>query len=162
MYKEWLTKQCPGFCGTQTMVAWWDTTRDGKCPNCGKPEDSAHLNVCSDREHTHLLNYMADNLGKWLASHHMHPSLLYWIPRYIKLRSSKKLGEFHNMLTPKMRVVVDCQDKIPWKSFLEGKVSKELFALQHSSLICPSSRLTIKDWATQFILQLQLLHVSHA
>ncbi len=30
MYRQWLSKQSSGFCGTQSMVARWDTTRDDK------------------------------------------------------------------------------------------------------------------------------------
>ncbi len=160
MYKEWLAKQCSGFCGTQSMVARWDHTRNGLCPNCGKKEDAAHLNVCTDRERTRLLNTMADNLAKWLATHHAHPSLLYWIPRYIKLRGSKTLGDFRSKLTHEMALVARSQDLIPWKSFLEGKVSKELLRLQYSALVGSASRLTMRDWTKQFISQ--LLHISHA
>ena len=43
---------------------------------------------------------------------------------------------------------------------MEGKVSKELLLLQHTALVGSPSRLTIKDWAKQFISQ--LLHISHA
>jgi len=160
MYKEWLAKQCSGFCGTQSMLARWDPSRNGMCPNCGKMEDAAHLNVCTDRECTRLLNTMADNMAKWLAANHAHPSLLYWVPRYIKLRGSKKLGDFNTMLTAEMSVVARSQDRIPWRSFLEGKVSKELLLLQNSALVGSSSRLTMRDWAKQFISQ--LLHISHA
>ena len=59
-----------------------------------------------------------------------------------------------------MALVARSQDLIPWKSFLEGKVSKELLRLQYSALVGSASRLTMRDWTKQFISH--LLHISHA
>ena len=94
MYKQWLAKQCSGFCGTQHMVAHWDPTRDGLCPDCNNPERASHLNLCPDADRTRLLHSMADNLEKWLSNNHGHPDLIYWLPRYIKLRGTRQLSDF--------------------------------------------------------------------
>ena len=59
-----------------------------------------------------------------------------------------------------MRRVAASQDLIPWKDFMEGKLSKEWFTLQRLSLACSSSRLTIADWSKRLISQ--VLQVSHA
>ena len=85
MYKLWLANQSSGFCGTQSMVAHWDKSRDGKCPNCGRVETAHHLNICHSQNRTDLLMDMADDLEKWMNENHSHPELAYWIPRYIKL-----------------------------------------------------------------------------
>ena len=58
-----------------------------------------------------------------------------------------------------MRKVASSQDLIPWKDFMEGKLSKEIFVLQRRSLVCPPSRLTIGDWSKQLISQ--ILQISH-
>jgi len=36
-----------------------------------------------------------------------------------------------------MKHEAESQDLIPWKDFMEGKLSKEIFHLQHLSLACP-------------------------
>ena len=59
-----------------------------------------------------------------------------------------------------MRKVAASQDLIPWKRFLEGKLSKEIFLLQQHSLSCSPSRLTIADWPRRLISQ--VLQISHA
>ena len=59
-----------------------------------------------------------------------------------------------------MRRVAASQDLIPWKDFMEGKLSKEWFTLQRLSLACSPSRLTIADWSKRLISQ--VLQVSHA
>ena len=59
-----------------------------------------------------------------------------------------------------MQRVAESQDLIPWTSFMEGKLSEEIFKLQSSSPAASPSRLTITDWATQDISK--ILHISHA
>jgi len=159
MYKQWLAKQGSGFCGTQQMVAHWDSSRDGRCPNCQRPEPASHLNLCPDADRTRLLRDMANQLGSWLEKNYAHPELLEWLPRYITLRGTRQFSDFPH-LSPEMRRVAASQDLIPWTSFMEGKLSKEIFRLQGSQLMSSPSRLTIVDWGKQLISQ--ILQISHA
>ena len=135
MYKKWLAKQGSGFCGTQQMVAHWDTSRDGKCPNCKRPEPASHLNLCSNADRTRLLCDMANQLGSWLEKNYAQPELLEWLPCYITLRGTPQFSEFPH-LSPEMQRVAESQDLIPWTSFMEGKLSKEFFVLQQHPLDC--------------------------
>ena len=159
MYRQWLSKQSSGFCGTQHMVARWDSTRDGRCPNCGGKEEAQHLMQCPDADRTRLLEVMADDFGRWLSTNHGHPELVYWIPRYIKLRGTRRLEEMPR-LTPAFQHVARSQDLIPWRSFMEGKVATALFRLQERHLTVSTSRLTIASWARQFLSR--LLQITHA
>ena len=158
MYRQWLAKQSSGFCGTQRMVARWDSARDGLCPDCGKQERASHLCLCSNAERTLLFTQMADRIGVWLSNNFAHPELAYWIPRYIKLRGTRRLGDMPS-LSEDMRTVAASQDLIPWRCFMEGKLSKEIFTLQRRSLARSPSRLTIGDWGKRLISQ--ILQVSH-
>ena len=85
---------------------------------------------------------MADKLGEWLSNNYAHPGLAYWIPRYTKLRSTQCLDTFHQ-LSPEMTWVAASQDLIPWKDFMECKLSKDILSLQCLSLTCSHSRLSI-------------------
>lgn len=159
MYRQWLSKQSSGFCGTQYMVARWDSSRDGRCPNCGAKEKAQHLMQCPDADRTRLLEVMADDFGRWLSTNHGHPELVYWIPRYIKLRGTRRLEEMPR-LTHAFQLVARSQDLIPWRSFMEGKVATALFRLQEHYLTVSPSRLTIASWARQFLSR--LLQITHA
>ena len=159
MYCQWLSKQSSGCCGTQQMVSYWDKSRDNSCPNCGRRETASHLNLCYSTERSQLLTEMATNLEQWLLNNHTHPELAYWIPRYIKLRGTRRLSDMP-FLSPEMRVVAASQDLIPWTCFMEGKVSEQLLLLQSHTLARSSSRLTISDWAKKLISQ--ILQISHA
>ena len=159
MYRQWLSKQSSGFCGTQQMVARWDPSRDGRCPNCGRRETSQHLMLCTDPDRTRLLEVMADDFGRWLSANHGHPELAYWIPRYIKLRGTRSL-EALPRLSPAFLHVAQSQDLIPWCNFMEGKVASALFRLQERHLTVSPSRLTIASWSRQFLSR--LLQITHA
>ena len=150
MYKLWLAKQSSGFCGTQSMVAHWDRTRDGKCPNCQRRENAHHLNLCPNKDRTDLLFDMARDLEKWMLDNYSHLELAYWIPRYIMLRGTRQLADFPAH-TPEMLCVAVSQDKIPWKDFMEGKLSKEIFSLQAQALACSPSKLSAASWAKKLI-----------
>ena len=91
--------------------------------------------------------------------HYAHPEIAYWLPRYIKLRGTRPLSDMPGM-SADIKRVARSQDLIPWKDFMEGKLSKEWFSLQRSSLVCSHSRLTIADWEKRLISQ--ILQVSHA
>ena len=59
-----------------------------------------------------------------------------------------------------MRKVAKSQDLIPWKDFMEGKLSVEIFKLQHVSLACSPSLLTLGAWSRQLTSKIfQMLHV---
>ena len=95
----------------------------------------------------------------WLDNNYTRRELAYWIPKYILLRGTKKLSDFP-YLSPAMKKVACSQDLIPWKCFLEGKLSVEIAKLQRRSLASSPSRLTIADWTKRLISQ--LLQISHA
>ena len=141
------------------MVANWEPSRNGQCPNCRKKDTASHLNLCGDAERTRLLNTMADKLGTWLSINHAHPELEYWIPKYIKLRGIRQVSDFTG-LSADMKQVAASQDLIPWSSFMEGKISTEILTLQNTVLGCSPSKLTIASWGKQLISQ--ILQISHA
>ena len=159
MYRQWLSKQSSGFCGTQQMVAHWDPTRDGNCPDCHRPETASHLCLCPNGDRTRLLKDMTADLTTWLHNNYAHPELAYWLPKYILLRGTAQLTDFPQM-SAEMATVARSQDLIPWTSFMEGKLSSEIFRLQNRSLACSPSLLTTLAWSKKLISQ--ILHITHA
>ena len=102
---------------------------------------------------------MADDLEKWLNDNYCHPELAYWLPHYIRLRGTRAFSDFP-LLSPAMKRVAASQDLIPWVSFMEGKLSKEILHLQRRTLALSPSRMTINDWSSRLISK--ILHISHA
>ena len=85
-----------------------------------------------------------------------HPEIRYWLPRYIKLRGTRSLASFPHM-SRAMHLIADSQDSIPWKDFMEGKLSKEIFALQGFYMIGSPALLTIASWSKQLVSKILLL-----
>ena len=77
-------------------------------------KNATHLNLCLSEGWAQLMNDMVTVLHKWLHKNHAHPELAYWIPKYIQLRGTEKLGDFPH-LSLEMKEVAAQQDLIPWK-----------------------------------------------
>ena len=106
-------------------------------------ETATHLNLCPSEGQIQLLNDMVTDLRKWLYKHHDHPEVVYWIPNYIQLRGTQKLGDFPHLSLEIKEVAVQ-QDLIPWKDFMEkAKLQRPSFASKviHFCALHPSSML---------------------
>ncbi len=159
MYQLWLAKQSSGFCATQSMVTHWITERDDRCPNCGQRETAQHINVCPNRWRTKLLREQVAELKVWMADHHTHPDILYWVPQYIRLRNTRQLLSFPQ-LPRSLKAFGAEQDAIGWQDFMEGKISKSLLQLQKSHLANANTMMTGGLWAKEFISR--VLHITHS
>ena len=113
----------------QSIVICWDSTRDDKHQNYYQPEDTGHLHRYTDAERTRLLEGMVNSLKKLLYNHHYHPEIAYWLPRYIRLRGTKKLSSFAR-LSPEITRTTKSQDLIAWKDLMEGSLARSILNLQ--------------------------------
>ena len=52
------------------------------------------------------------------------PELAFWIPKYILMRGTKNFPDM-GLMSPQMRRLARSQDKIGWRNFMEGRISKE-------------------------------------
>ena len=132
-FRLWLSKQVNGFCGTQSMVAHWDKTRDGSCPDCGMREDAGHLMRCRSHSRTALLHEQVEDLVRWMDANDTAASVSFWISKYITLRNARRLSSFPNLLEELRRFAAE-QDAIGWHEFTEGGISKDLFRIHREHL----------------------------
>jgi len=162
MYKVWRSKQNSGFCGTRVQAGRYsgELLPDEKCPNCGQRETAEHLMLCPDDDRTRLLKEQVANLQKWLEKDdNTEMELAYWIPKYILMRGTKPFAEMGDM-SDSMYQLAKSQDKIGWRRFTEGCVSKELQKRQSFHLQMSSSRLNGSDWTRQLISR--ILQITHS
>ena len=161
MFRIWLTKQHTNFCASRVQVGRCEGLSDTSCPNCGKPHERAeHLCVCPCEDRTRLFRESTEKLEQWLLSHHCtHPELAYWIPKYILSRGLLPFAELGRM-SPAMARLAASQDIIGWRHFMEGRVSKHLYTMQHLHLSSSPSYLNGGDWMRTFISK--VLHITHS
>ena len=158
-FRLWLSKQVNGFCGTQTMVAHWDKTRDGSCPDCGTREDAAHLMKCPSLSRTTLLRDQVEDLVQWMDSHDTAASVSFWVSKYILLRNARKLSSFLS-LPDELKQFAAEQDAIGWREFTEGRISSELFRVQQNHIEKVQGQISPSRWNKDFITR--VLHITQA
>ena len=119
-----------------------------------------HLCICPDEDRTRLLREMTENLEGWMLKNgNTYFEIAYWVPKYILYRGTKKFAEMGIML-PQMLRLARSQDLIGWRNFMEGRISKDFYNLQHMHLETSSSFLNGGDWMRQFISR--VLHITHS
>jgi hypothetical protein len=62
-------------------------------------------------------------------------------------------------MSPKMMEAAKSQDKIGWRNFMEGRMSKHFFTIQRSHISHSTTLLTLRSWSRKFISSvLQITH----
>ena len=160
MYGVWLSKQSSGFCATGSQMARVHASRENRCPNCGLVERAAHLNVCPSVVRTRLLTEGTELLENWLYQDgRTDGELAYWLIKYILFRGTQPMASLGPMSSTMHRAALS-QDAIGWREFMEGKVSKEIAAIQDAHCATSPCRMNGSDWMKHFISH--LLHLSHS
>jgi len=134
--------------------------RENKCPTCGFVERAAHLNVCPSVTQTRLLTEGTELLENWLyPDGRTNRELGYWVIKYILFRGNQPMASLGPMSNTMHRAAIS-QDAIGWREFMEGKVSKEIAAIQEAQCAISPCRMNGTDWMKHFISH--LLHLSQS
>ena len=116
--------------------------------------------LCPNKDRVRLFTEGVDRLSKWLeGGGKTNLELQYWIPKYIKYRGTRRFQDMGQM-SPNMRALAVSQDKIGWRNFMEGRVSKEFYQMQAQHLASGTSFLNGEDWVKQLISR--ILHITHS
>jgi mannose-6-phosphate isomerase class I len=113
--------------------------------------------LCPNQDRTRLLTEQTENLEEWLyKDEKTEPELVYWIPYLRGTTQFAAMGE----MSATMRHIAESQDKIGWRRFTEGCISKEFHKRQTVFLQMTNNRLKGKDWTKQLISR--LLQITHS
>ena len=115
--------------------------------------------VCPSAERTSLFRKGVDELDKWMEDHHTEKELRKAIKIYLLGRGNRKFCAIWG-LSPRMQRVARFQDGIGWRHFTEGKVTKEIRAVQEHHLRTRRTRLTADVWMKGFVGK--LLQMTHS
>ena len=161
MFRIWLCKQHSNFCATGKNMVRCNQSDDDHCPNCmARQERAKHLCICPSESRTSLLLDNVSELESWMAhNNNTDPELAYWLPKYILGRGSLTFATLGPMSDAMLTIAIS-QDKIGWRNMMEGRVTKELYAVQRLHLATSDSRINGDDWMRGLILR--LIHISHS
>ena len=116
------------------------------CPESGRVDTFQHT--------IGLLNSWLKKVG---TDHYLRKCLV----RYAKGRGNKTTKEIMDRLNPSFYRFAISQDKIGWRRFMEGMVSKEIASIQGSVLALNSSKFSPKAWMSGLITNCWMSHMGN-
>ena len=99
-------------------------------------------------------------IEEWMESHYTDPVLVDLVVYYLCGRGRRKFGQFTKGCARQYRVLGQAQDRIGWRHFTEGKLTKEFRAIQKRFLRQEDTQLTADSWVKGLVGK--LLEMTHA
>ena len=119
--RHWVVKHSSGFCATGKMMKRWKQQLSSKCPRCDEPvEDELHVWRCQGEGAADIWLESIRKLRSWMMKSKTLPNLTAII--------CDRLTAWRNTSSPVVQVsyflglrdTVNAQEKVGWRSFLEG------------------------------------------
>ena len=159
MFQVWACKQVMDIAPTFYNLSKY-TDQDKKCPSCNcKVETCAHILECEEEGRVEAMNLTIDMLELWMIQEQTDPGLQDCIIQYARGRGGTTMGEICEDMHEKYHHFAVSQDKIGWRRFMEGMISKECAEIQQQWFQHCAAKRTIKRWTTSLITR--LLEITH-
>ncbi len=159
MLQVWITKHVSGFCGTNKHLSRVDKSHNSRCNCCGAQEESTqHITRCTNPGRTKMFHETVSDLVHWMRQKNGHPLLAQAIQSYLTNRGRIRMSKICSHW-PSFSSFSRDHDNLGWDSFIMGRISKSLLAIQQSHLTQVGSRQSISSWASQFTHK--LLNIPH-
>jgi hypothetical protein len=159
LFRLWASKHMSGFCPIGHMMKIWKFwPQDRGCPCCGEDDETTmHLLICPDDGMQVTWDMNVDVIVDWLAEVDTEPAIAYCIAQALRPRSPDHL--FTAYSSPLIHAAATTQDRIGWRNFVEGKISKEWRILQSRHYLEIASRRSGDRWAEKLVTKLlELVH----
>lgn len=110
---------------------------------------------------------MVDDQENWMNKNNAtNREIAHWVSKYILFRGTRKF-ENMGMMSAHMKEIAQSQDKIGWRNFMEGRISKKFYLLQlqlqrHHLALMPNQS-TAEAWMKQeTIHHATHIHITHS
>jgi hypothetical protein len=160
MFQLWACKQVLGIANTNGIASKWDASVDPCCPSCKQcTETSAHILHCPEIGRVNTLLKTIDHMAEWLLSVDTDPVLVDCILQYARGRGAVRMEDICESLDGRFRGMAISQDKIGWRRFMEGMISRGMVVIQSEYLHLHGINWKLNRWATGLVIK--LLEVTH-
>lgn len=161
LFQLWACKQVHSIAGTNQRLHKQGDSRDPRCPSClEEVETCAHVLMCDEEDRVKCFQMSADNLQSWLQSVGTSDILEEYIMEFVRSRNNKSFLEcVTGSRDPRVIRLARSQDKIGWRRFMEGMISKEFCRIQETHRRLSNSYISGDKWAQS--LTVKLLEMSH-
>lgn len=160
-FQLWACKQVHDIAGTNKRLHRHGQRSSPLCPSCLEvSETCAHVLMCNEENRVQCFQMSANNLESWLTSVGTCDLLVEYIMMFVRSRNSKRfqdcIGGTRDPLSIKL---ARSQDKIGWRRFMEGMISKEFCRIQETQRRLGRTHMSGDKWAQS--LSVKLLEMTH-
>ena len=160
LFSLWASKQVMNVAGTNANLAKYKKGHTKRCPSCEKHKETClHVLTCSEEGRVSVLMSSISNMEKWLDDVGTDPRLVECMVEYARGRGRRSMKDVCARQHPRYRAMAESQDKIGWRRFMEGMVSKDIINLQSEFATIQGMRLSLGRWSSGLITK--LLEVTH-
>ncbi len=161
LFQVWASKQVMNLAATNKNLR--RRHRDGrsnKCPCCTVHMETAkHVILCPEEGRVDVFMQLSELLERWLCNVDTDPELADCIVEYVQGRGQLLMEEIVWGAQERFKAMGRSQDKIGWRQFLEGMISKEITGIQQQHYALSGSRLSLERWSSGLITR--LLEITH-
>jgi hypothetical protein len=138
----------------------WRDGRSDKCPCCTiHAETATHVLWCPEAGRVEAFQLGTTALEQWVDKADTGPDLTDSVVEYVWWRGTITMEEAIIDAPPRFRHMALSQDKIWWRRFLEGMISKEITSTQQQYIAINGSHMSLDKWCTGLITR--LLEITH-
>lgn len=160
MFQVWACKQVTGVAGTNEMQARYTPNHDKQCPSCGDAiETCGHVLMCEEVGRVDCLHKSIDLVDTWLKDHGTDTRLWRCLMEYAHKRGGATMQEIVEDRSGPYQRLARSMDRIGWRRFMEGMISKEVFEIQRRATETGKAGISIHTWGAGLVTR--LLEVTH-
>jgi hypothetical protein len=161
LFQVWASKQVMNLAATNKNLH--RRHRDGgsnKCPCCTVHVETAkHVILCPEEGRVDVFMRLLELLERWLCNIDTDPKLADCIVEHVQGQGQMLMEEIVWGAPERFKAMGQSQDKIGWRRFLEGMISKEITGIQQQHYALSGSRLSLERWSSELIMR--LLEITH-
>jgi hypothetical protein len=160
MFQLWACKQVLDIAGTNGNINKWDETKDPRCPSCWQcTETTAHILLCDEVGRVDTLLRTIDHVETWLHAVDTDPCLVDCLMQFARGRGRILMHSLCTSLDSRFQGMARSQDKIGWRRFMEGMISRGVVEIQREYLCRHGLSWKLDHWASGLVIK--LLEVTH-
>ena len=156
---RWACKWLTGFCEIGTMLVIYKHQKHSICPRClADNETVEHVLKCQDAQATILWNEELDNIKKWILDNKGCPEMAEPIVAGLQAWRCNVPFDTHGTFSPLLQTAITQQNRIGWKSFIEGFWANKWKQHQEAYLLSIKSQRSGSLWISK--LQQRIWHIA--
>ncbi len=160
MFQIWACKQVMDIAPTNGNRPW-EKDLCSLCPSCAQVNETClHILFCNHAGQVDgLMKSILDLLGQWLVEVDTYPDLSDCIVEYARGRGQLTMSEVCRGMDYHYTKMMDEQDAIGWRRFMEGMVCRSIRRIQELYMTMDGSNLSPEQWTVGVVTK--LLEATH-